>query len=195
MARIVSFEGSIGAGKTTLVNFLSKELGLDKIIEHSYQNPFINEFYAGGDVKLETEIAFLLQHYSLLKDARSKHGLILADFSIEKDLVFARLNLDKREYQVFRHVYDFAVGTVGTQDLVIFLDVSFDLIASRIKNRARPNEVKTDSAYFRDYADRVKFYFTDESKTKILTVDGSHLILDYSNAEIQKIVDAIQAMT
>ena len=65
MGKIVSVEGCMGAGKTTLVNFLSDELGVEKILEQAYQNPFIDEFYSGANVKLETELTFLLQHYSL----------------------------------------------------------------------------------------------------------------------------------
>ena len=85
MGKIISIEGGIGAGKTTLVNILSDQLGLEKILENDYKNPFIEEFYAGLNVKLETELTFLLQHYSLLKKARAKKGSVLADFSIEKD--------------------------------------------------------------------------------------------------------------
>jgi len=113
MAKIISFEGGIGAGKSTLVNFFAAELGLEKILEDSYENPFVDDFYAGANVKLETELVFLLQHYSLLKNARAKDGSILADFSIEKDLVFARMNLTTKQYYVFKQVYDYVVENVG----------------------------------------------------------------------------------
>ncbi len=186
MARIVSFEGCIGAGKTTLVNFFSKELGLEKILEHDYRNPFIDDFYAGADVKLETELTFLLQHYSLLKKAALKHGLILADFSIEKDLVFAKLNLDRREFSAFRNVYDFAVGTVGTQDLVIYLDLPFELLIKRIRRRGRLHEVNADPVYFRTYGDKLRSYFTKETKSKVILID-SNIELSSHNTSGEKL--------
>jgi len=194
MGKIVSVEGGIGAGKTTLVNFLSDDLGAEKILEHNYQNPFIDEFYSGANVKLETELTFLLQHYSLLKKARQKDSLVLADFSIEKDLVFAQLNLTQDEFNVFRKVYDFAVDSVGTQDLVIFLDVPIDVLIERIRLRGRRHEVSADPVYFRNYIEQLKSYFTYESKTKVFLIDESELALDSSNMKFRKVVHAIQAI-
>jgi len=173
MGKIVSVEGCMGAGKTTLVNFLSDELGVEKILEQAYQNPFIDEFYSGANVKLETELTFLLQHYSLLKKARQKDSLVLADFSIEKDLVFARLNLTQDEFRIFRNVYDFVVDSVGTSDMVIFLEVPFEALFERVRLRGRPYEVNIDPIYFRDYGNRIKSYFMKESRSKVVFIDSN----------------------
>ena len=191
MGKIVSVEGCMGAGKTALVNFLSDELGVEKILEQAYQNPFIDEFYSGANVKLETELTFLLQHYSLLKKARQKDSLVLADFSIEKDLVFARLNLTQNEFRIFRNVYDFIVDSVGTSDVVIFLEVPIEVLFERVRLRGRPYEVNIDPVYFRDYCDRIKSYFTHESKSKVLMIDGHDLELVPLNRQIKTIVKEI----
>ena len=195
MGKIVSVEGGIGAGKTTLVNFLSDELGAEKILEHAYQNPFIDEFYSGANVKLETELTFLLQHYSLLKNARQKDRLVLADFSIEKDLVFARHNLTQNEFIIFQNVYDFVIDSVGTQDLVIFLDVPIEVLIERIRLRGRPHEVNVDPVYFRDYFGQLRSYFKKESKSNIFTVDGNNFELVHSNRIIVQIVDTLKKIT
>ena len=187
MGRIISIEGCIGAGKTTLVNFLSDELGVEKILEHDYQNPFIDEFYSGANVKLETELTFLLQHYSLLKNARHKDRLVLADFSIEKDLVFARLNLTQNELRVFQNVYEFVVDSVGTQDLVIFLDVPIDVLIKRIRLRGRRHEVSADSVYFRNYSEQLKSYFMNDSKAEVFIVDAKDLELNLTNVTLIQI--------
>ncbi len=172
MGKIVSVEGCIGAGKTSVVNFLSDELGTEKILEHAYQNPFIDEFYSGADVKLETELTFLLQHYSLLKKARQRDSLVLTDFSIEKDLVFARLNLTQSEFRIFRNVYDFVIKSMGISDLVIFLEVSIEVLTERIRLRGRPYEVNADPVYFRDYSDQLKSYFMKETRSKVVFIDS-----------------------
>ncbi len=192
MGKIVSVEGCMGAGKTTLVNFLSDELGVEKILEQAYQNPFIDEFYSGANVKLETELTFLLQHYSLLKKARQKDSLVLADFSIEKDLVFARLNLTQDEFRIFRNVYDFVVDSVGTSDMVIFLEVPIEVLFERVRLRGRPYEVNIDPIYFRDYGNRINSYFAYESNCKVLMIDGYDLELVPSNRIIKQIVDTFK---
>ena len=181
----------MGAGKTTLVNFLSDELGVEKILEQAYQNPFIDEFYSGANVKLETELTFLLQHYSLLKKARQKDSLVLADFSIEKDLVFARLNLTQDEFRIFRNVYDFVVDSVGTSDMVIFLEVPIEFLFERVRLRGRPYEVNIDPVYFRNYFGKLESYFKNESKSNILMIDGHDLELVPFNRQIKTIVREI----
>ena len=197
MGKIVSVEGCMGAGKTTLVNFLSDELGVEKILEQAYQNPFIDEFYSGANVKLETELTFLLQHYSLLKKAMQKDSLVLADFSIEKDLVFARLNLTQDEFSIFRNVYDFVVDSVGTSDMVIFLEVPIEVLFERVRLRGRPYEVNIDPIYFRDYGDQLKAYFKKETPSSVIFVDSNNLDLAsyYPNTEnLNRMRRAIEAM-
>lgn len=193
MARIVSFEGCMGAGKTTLANYFSDQLGLDKLIEHSHANPFLHDFYSKADVKLETELTFLMLHYSLLKNVRSKDGIVLADFSLEKDLVFARMNLSQVEFDIFNRAYDFVVGSVGIPDLVIYIDLPFDTIAQRIKQRGRVDEVNTEQTYFEKYNDLLKLYFTTESKSTVTKIDGNQIKLNYEDANLNKIKEIIQS--
>jgi deoxyadenosine/deoxycytidine kinase len=130
----------------------------------------------------------------LLKNARAKDGSILADFSIEKDLVFARMNLTTKQYYVFKQVYDYVVENVGLSDLVIFLDPPFEISSQNIANRGRPNEVNINLLYFKNYADHIKSYFVHESKTKVLMMDNSDLELDSRNEKVREITDAINVM-
>jgi len=180
MAKIISFEGPIGVGKTTLVNYLAANYNFEKRIEQSQNNPFIDKFYAGEDVKLETELTFLLLHYSLLKTLISKPGIILTDFSIEKDLVFAKMNLNKAEFEVFKNPYDYVITSVGKPDLVVYLDLPFEKCWQRIQKRGRLYEVNADPAYFREYMERLKSYFMNETKSKVILFDA---IFELSSGE------------
>lgn len=47
MTKIISFEGCVGAGKTSLTNYFSHELKMGKILEEHEKNPFLEEFYEG----------------------------------------------------------------------------------------------------------------------------------------------------
>lgn len=175
--RLVSFEGGIGSGKTSLANYFSTELKLPKILEAYDQNPFLKGFYAGEDVKLETEITFLLLHYSQLKRAINIHkdSLVLADYSIEKDLVFAKLNLTKAQFEVFKHVYDYVIQQVSLPDVVIYLDLPLKALKARVMNRGRSYEVDIKPSYLGRYVNRVKRYFQQESSSDVHTVDVGDL--------------------
>ena len=43
MAKIISFEGMIGVGKTTLTNYFSQKFKIEKVLEKYELNPFLQE--------------------------------------------------------------------------------------------------------------------------------------------------------
>jgi len=193
MKKIISFEGCIGAGKTTLTNYFSYEFKCDKLLEAYDVNPFLKDFYANIDVTLETELTFLLIHYSQLKRAikESKAEFILSDFSIEKDLVYAKLNLKDNELEVFEKVYNYVVDKVGLPSIVIYIDLSLDILRRRIFQRGRPYEIDTDPNYFKEYNDKVKEYFKKFSGSKVFFYNVDDLVLDPKNSKLQQIKEKL----
>lgn len=189
MAKIVSFEGCVGAGKTSLANYFSYELKIEKVLEEYERNPFLKEFYEGLDVNLETESTFLLIHHSQLKKAiRScKDIFILADFSIEKDLVYARLNLNNKELNVFENIYNYVIQEVGIPHAVIYIDLSSKVLRRRIFQRGRPYEINADIEYFKEYNDKVKEYFKNESKSKVYFFNVDDLEFDPDSEKLSQI--------
>ena len=193
MAKIISFEGCVGAGKTSLTNYFSYEMGMEKVLEEYERNPFLKEFYDGQDVKLETELTFLLIHYSQLKKAIKtiRDAVILVDFSIEKDLVYAGLNLDGKELEIFENVYNHVIQEVKVPDVVIYIDLSLKVLKRRIFQRGRPYEMKADIKYFKEYNDKVKAYFEDKSKSQVYFFDVDDLELDPDNKKLSQIRNTI----
>jgi|WetSurMetagenome_2_1015567.scaffolds.fasta_scaffold167101_2 deoxyguanosine kinase len=171
MAKIISFEGPIGAGKTTLARYFSTELKIRKVLEHSMQNPFIRKFYKHEDVNLETEITFLLMHFSLLKKIVKMPGIVLTDFSIEKDLVFATMNLKKEELEIFNNCYSYVIEKVGNPNVTIYLNLPWEFLWQRMLKRGRAFEVDFDNNYFKTYADRLNDHFMNFTKSSVMFVD------------------------
>lgn len=197
MTNIISFEGCVGAGKTALTNYFSYELKKGKILEEYGRNPFLKDFYEGSDVNLETEITFLLIHYSQLKEALKNHDsdFILADFSIEKDLVYAILNLNTEELEVFKNIYDYVIKQVGVSNEVIYVDLSLEVLRRRIFQRGRPYELNADIKYFKEYNDKVKLYFKKKAQSKVHFFDVDDLELDPDNRKLMQIRDKIREVT
>jgi len=193
MVKIIGFEGCVGSGKTSLTNYFSYELNYGRILEKYDMNPFLRKFYEGSYVNLETEITFLLLHYWQLKNAikNSKSDLILADFSIEKDLVYAKLNLNKEEFKLFGRIYDYVVGKVGVPYAVIYIDLSLNTLKRRISQRGRRYEIKADPTYFKQYNDKVKEYFTNYAHSKIYFFNVDHLKLESDNKKLKQIREKI----
>jgi len=190
MIKIISFEGGIGSGKTTLAKHFSHLLNIDKILEDYEINPFLNDFYKGDkSINLETEITFLLIHYSQLKKKLRfiTDQFLIADFSIEKDLVFAKLNLEGKELKIFQKLYNYIIEKVGVPYLVIYLDLSHNLLMTRIIQRERKYEMNANSEYFKQFNYKIRNFFKAESKSKTWFINVDNLEFDPNNKILQQI--------
>jgi len=194
MVKLISFEGCVGAGKTSLTNYFSHELKVRKLLEEYERNPFLKDFYEMDfTVNLETEITFLLIHHSQLKKTINVYqdDFIIADFTIEKDLIYARLNLNEDELKIFEDIYDYVIKKVGLPSAVIYIDLSVKILRRRIFQRGRSYEMDADPAYFKTYNDKIKRYFENETQSKVYFFDVDDLDLDPSNEKLGQIRDII----
>ena len=193
---VISFEGSIGAGKTSLTNFFSHEFKCQKVLEDFEANPFLNKFYeqyGHQDVNFETEISFLpIHYYQIRKALEEKTGnLVLMDFSIEKDLVYAKMNLRGEKLAVFENIYNYITGQIGFPDLVIYIEVSPRILKRRIFQRGRPYEMNADLSYFEKFDRANKNYFLQKSKSEVVNFNVDDLVLEPDDPKIIQIREAI----
>lgn len=190
---IISFEGCVGAGKSSLTNYFAYTLKCPKIIETYEINPFIKRFYEGADIKFETELSFLLIHYSQIKEMMRIHTdkTIFCDFSIEKDLVYAEMNLPDKQLRIFEETYNYIIDEVGLPESVIYIDLSLNIIRRRIFQRGRQYEIDMNPKYFKDYNDRVREHFKKYSKTNNYFFNVDDLVLDPENMKLNQIKNTI----
>ena len=191
--KVISFEGSIGAGKTSLTNFFSHEFKSNKLCEDFEANPFLKKFYEKQNVNFETEITFLLIHYYQIRNALKNRpsDLVFFDFSIEKDLAYARMNLSGKQLTLFENIFDHVIEEVGLPDLVIYIEISAKILRRRIFQRGRPYELSAEFSYFEKYHNANKTFFLHESKSDVKFFDVDNLVLESDDVTINKIREAI----
>jgi deoxyguanosine kinase len=142
---IISLEGLPGSGKTTTAKLLAASVGMDYAHERSATVPFLEDFYSDVErYTFETELCFVLVHYHQYRDL--KRSTVL-DFSPAKDLVFADVNLEGREFDLFRSIYDHTSGSCPLPDFTVFLHLEIDHLLDRIAERGRTFEAGFDPAY------------------------------------------------
>src|SRR5439155_23446929 len=91
---IIAFEGCVGAGKTTIAEGVAAVRATQLLLEDFSAVPFLEEFHRDPvGCALETEFAFLLQHYHQLRVAAQTGGEIITDFTFTKDPMFADMNM------------------------------------------------------------------------------------------------------
>src|SRR5688572_12438580 len=78
----IEVSGGIAAGKTTLAK-LMRDYGFNAVLENYRANPFIRSFYSNPTgYAFETEITFLLQHYSQIKTSSAGQQILICDYSL-----------------------------------------------------------------------------------------------------------------
>ena len=191
--KIVSIEGGIGSGKTILTKKIATEIGINCILEEYEKNPFLSGFYEKTGVDFENELAFLLLHYNQLhlKTKQTTDKLLLADFSIEKDIVFAKESLQGRELEIFEMVYNYAISQVGLPELTIFLDVSSDRVWKQVNQRGRDYEINAGRNFLERYNNRLKDHFLHADKSRVMYLHAEELSLESGNSILKRIKDRI----
>jgi deoxyguanosine kinase len=148
---LIAIEGCIGAGKSTVAQGLSEYRKSSLLLERFEEHPFLKLFYENpSETATETEVAFLLLHYSQLRSLNtSSQRETVTDFHLGKDLLYAELNLtDSRAQTAFLHLYEFFAEKVPSPTVLVYLSASTDLILERIHQRNREFEVVIDPAYY-----------------------------------------------
>jgi len=147
----IAIDGCIGAGKTSLATALAKGLNLQVEYERAREHPLLEDFYnAPLETALQTELGFVLIHYHQVSTVVAKRQRpIVTDFTLAKDLLFGRMNLDGEDLKLFLSVYNHFVSLSTPPTVLIKLDASDDLLWQRVQFRARPFERSMPRDYLR----------------------------------------------
>lgn len=189
----VAVEGPIGVGKTTLARRLAATFGHQTLLEDADHNPFLERFYRNRrQAALATQLFFLFQRAQKIEDLRQQDifaPVLVADFLIEKDPLFARVNLDSDEYQLYQKVYRQLLIEPPRPDLVVYLQAPTDVLQDRINSRGIAHE----RAIERDYLERLNevysefFLYYDEAP--LLIVNASEIDLANDEQDYLHLVD------
>jgi deoxyguanosine kinase len=189
----IAVEGSIGVGKTTLAKKLAASFNYTTLLEDAEENPFLERFYRSREqVALATQLFFLFQRAQKIQDMRQTdifEPTRVADFLMEKDPLFARINLDRDEYQLYDKVYQQLTINAPKPDLVVYLQASTDVLLSRIENRGLAIERSIDRRYLERLNEVYSEFFLYYDGAPLLIVNANEIDLANSTADYQDLVN------
>src|SRR5271170_306118 len=94
--KFIVIEGPLRVGKTTLARILAERLHARRIYDCE-DNPFLADFYAEkAGSALRAQMYFLMERQKRVREALETQSPspVISDFLMEKDRIFANLNLD-----------------------------------------------------------------------------------------------------
>lgn len=219
---MITLAGIIGSGKSTMTEILSKELGSKAFFEPVEDNPVLPLFYKGNEIAAKKRAAgdqnatnpytYLLQtffvnrRFRMIKEAKKEANNVL-DRSIYEDALFMKMNTDMGnatavEYATYQELLQnmldelqYATG-VNSQDLMIFIKVSYDTMLKRIRKRGRDYEqIESDPTLPEYYQNLLQYYdrwLKWYDKSPIMIIDGNQYDFVANMDDRNKILDDIE---
>ena len=195
----IAIEGVIGVGKTTLARMLQPRFDAELQLEVFEENPFLADFY--GDrarYAFQTQIFFLLSRYH--QQRKSVKGVLengrnlITDYTFAKDALFARVNLEGDELDMYYKVHEALGEKVRLPNLIVYLQAETEVLMQRITLRDRSYERNMEVSYIKSVNDSYNQYFTHHyQRPPVLTIRTDHLDFVKNPVDLELIYGKIQA--
>lgn len=188
-------EGPIGCGKTTLSKMLAEKFPVDYLSEKAEANPFLPRFYQDAQrYGLPTQLFFLFQRANQIKELSQRDMFakpIIADFFLEKDPIFARLNLDDEEYALYHQIYQHLQLKAPKPDLVIYLQTPIDSLMERIEERSVSYEQDIPREYIERLSNAYSDFFHNYDTSPVLIVNNEKLNIVKNQSSLDLLLNRI----
>jgi len=179
--KFIAVEGPIGVGKTTLSSKLAESLGYEVILEEPSQNPFLSDFYRNPkQAALATQLFFLFQRVKYVEEF--KQGSVfnfarISDFLLDKDMLFAKVTLSEREFELYLQIYNYLSLDLPSPDLVIYLQANTETLYERVMSRGIEIEKSIDFEYLDSLNESYKEFFLSFERSPVMIVNTEYIDL------------------
>lgn len=189
--KFIAIAGNIGAGKSSLVDFLSTSYDAEPFYEPNDENPYLEDFYQ--DMKrwaFPSQLYFLSNKFRIHQQADRKSGLVIQDRTIFEDAeIFATAlhqmkKIDHRDWETYWAFYQTILGATKPPDLMIYLHCSMRTLRRRIRLRGRPMEQEIPLSYLKRLEHLYENWVASYDLSEILILDSEKL--DFINDLIDR---------
>lgn len=168
----IAIEGVIGVGKTTLARLLCPGFNAELALEVFEENPFLSDFYADRErYAFQTQIFFLLSRYHQQRrqvpEVLGRGVSLISDYTFQKDALFAGINLQGDELEMYHRVHAALAEKIPLPNLVVYLRACTDVLMQRIALRDRPYERNMEVSYIAQLNQAYDTFFADGRIGKI----------------------------
>ena len=185
-------EGNIGSGKTTLTKMLAQEFNALTLLEQFAENPFLAAFYENKErYAFPVEVFFLTERHKQMQLELSVsnlfHETVIADYFFQKTVLFARENLDDREYSLFYKLFHQLNNQLIQPELVVYLHRPVEALLNNIRKRNRSFEQNIEAEYLSSISQAYLSYLNIQTNFPALILNLNESDFENNEAVYQKI--------
>jgi deoxyguanosine kinase len=192
--KFIVIEGPLRVGKSTLARILAERLHARRIYDCE-DNPFLGDFYkeAPGSA-LRAQMYFLFERQKRLREALAADlpSPLLSDFLMEKDRIFANLNLDDDDLKLYERYYTALTNELPAPDLVIYLQAKPEVLLARIAKKAVKDENQISPEYVEEVSRAYEHFFFRYEASDLLVIDTSEIDFVARNEDLQQLLRRLQ---
>jgi len=193
----VAVAGNMGAGKSSLVEWLRQQFDMIPYFEPNEENPYLADFYADmSRWAMSSQLWFLIRrfqiHRAIAKRAARNRRPLVQDRTIYEDAevfaahLHARGHIDERDWQSYQEFYQTLCEDLRPPDLMIYLRCPLKTLVKRIKRRGRAFERNVPRSYLASLERLYESWYAayDASPTLVVETDR----LDY----VERLFDRLE---
>jgi deoxyguanosine kinase len=192
--KFIVIEGPLRVGKTTLARILAERLHARRIFDCE-DNPFLADFYSEkAGAAFRAQLYFLMERQKRLREGVSEElpGVVISDFLMEKDRIFANLNLDDEELKLYERYYGAMTQELPQPDLVIYLQAKPEVLRTRIAKKKAVEEKQISPEYVEEVARAYEHFFFRYSGADLLIIDTSEIDFVERSEDLQQLLSRLQ---
>lgn len=195
LPRYIAVEGPIGVGKTAFTKRLASAFNYETILEAPEINPFLERFYNNRrQAALQTQLFFLFERVRQLESMRQGdmfNPVRIADFLLEKDRLFARINLDADELALYERIYEHLTIDAPAPDLVLYLQAPVEVLLDRIHERGINYEQNIERSYLSELNEAYTEFFHYYEASPLLIVNTTEIDLANNDGDFEDLVQVL----
>ena len=118
----------------------------------------------------------------------------VADYLLDKDMLFARLNLSDAEFALYQQIYHTLQLQAPVPDLVIYLQAAPETLVERVRLRNQPYEQTISDTYLFRVAQGYSDFFYHYDAAPVLMVNTEHLNFEEDAGDFALLLQRIEEM-
>ena len=199
--RTIAIAGNIGAGKTSLVEFLTSTYNITPFYEPNDENPYLEDFYK--DMKrwgFHSQLYFLSNKFRIHQQVDQTPGVVVQDRTIFEDVeIFATAlkqmrKISNRDWKTYQDFYQSITASIKPPDLMIYLKCSIRTIRKRIKIRGRKMEQDIPLSYLRRLDRLYENWIANYSMSQVMVIETDRLDYVYDLIDRLDVMSQIEAL-